>query len=268
MSQMDKHGHDLKRRRGLRLNPLESILPVVKVYSEIVRSGYELGRRVAKETGAAAADSLSAAITHAYLPFNRRNLTEIDVYIYLDTDDNSKAQWVAASVDELLDVAGFDGPLQARVERGSFIRRSRAARKNGITASQARTALANIERIAELYSIDEKRVQVDSQFANLMAALIKSLDGIENACIRAGSTVILKYEENGRTVIRTRPLTLVEVRALEKYPEIQNSPKNMMEALAMAVEKLEESPVSAGLGNRTRSEHDLQGGSSIKTNGE
>ena len=48
------------------------------------------------------------------------------------------------------------------------------------------------------------------------------------------STLIIKYQSNDRAVIQSRKLTESEVRALERYPEIQNAPANLIGALVAA----------------------------------
>jgi hypothetical protein len=52
----------------------------------------------------------------------------------------------------------------------------------------------------------------------------------------------VKYEVDGRLIVQSRKLTADETRALEKYPEIQNDPVNLMGALALAVDRLEGEP--------------------------
>ena len=135
---------------------------------------------------------------------------------------------------------GFDGPLDVRINRGSWIRKSTARIKSGLTSSEVRARLAQLEQVAELYAIDDKQAQVDAKFASTVSLLIESLKDVPSACVRAGSTLIIKYEIDGKSVIQSRKLTESEAQALEKYPEMQNDPSNLMGVLAMAVERIEE----------------------------
>lgn len=168
-----------------------------------------------------------------------RAIEEIQVYIYLDTDDEQKINQIVGYTDQLVELLGFAGPIDTKVERGSFIRGSKAKIKNGLTSAEMKEKLASLERIIELYGLDVKQAQVDAQFAGVIVGLLAALKDLPNACIRAGSTLILKYEADGRPVVLSRQLTSLEIRALEKYPEVQKVPSNTIAALAMAVEKLE-----------------------------
>lgn len=165
---------------------------------------------------------------------------ELHVYIYIDTDDDEKIGKIEALTDELVDLLGFDGPLDSRSERGSWIRKSTARIKDGLTSSDVRVRIANLEQMAALYAVDDKQAQVDSKFADVLFRLIDSLKDVPSGCIRAGSTLLVKYEVNGRSIIQSRKLTASETRALEKYPEMQNDPVTLMGALALAVGRLEE----------------------------
>ena len=162
------------------------------------------------------------------------------VYIYVDTNDISKIRKIAGLTDELVDMLGFNGPLDIEINRGSWIRKSTARVKRGLTSSDVKARLAHLEQAAELYAIDDKQAQVDAKFASTLSLLIESLKEVPSACVRAGSTLIIKYEINGKAVVQSRKLTERETQALEKYPEIQNDPSNLMGALAMAVEQITE----------------------------
>jgi hypothetical protein len=192
-----------------------------------------------------AAIELSKVETSSGAPIIEGNegLDDLSVHIYLDTKDDEKIRQIIADTDRLVDLLGFDGPLEARIERGSIIRRSKATIKDGLTSSEVKARLANLEQALVLYGIDDKQAQVDAKFANVISALIEALKDVPNACIRAGSTFIIKYDNNGCPVLQNRKLTEIEIRALERYPEIQNDPRNAIAAIAMAIEKLEGSDV-------------------------
>lgn len=167
------------------------------------------------------------------------------VYVYLDTDDSEKINQVVSCTDELIDLLGYVGPLDVKIERGSFIRISKATKKHRLKSSDVKVALINLEKLLELYSLDDKQAQVDAKFADVFSRLIDALKDVPSACIRAGSTLILKYETDGHPVIQGRKLTPLEICALEMYPEIQREPSNTIAALAMAVEKIDDPSVKS-----------------------
>jgi hypothetical protein len=173
-------------------------------------------------------------------PKHAKSLREFKVYIYLNTNDSDKIHRIESLVDQLIDLLGFDGPFDVEIKRGSWIRKSTARVKSGLNSSDVRARLASLEQILALYGIDDKQAQVNEKFAAVLSQLIDALKDIPDACITAGSTLVVKYESNGRSVIRNRNLTENEVRALRKYPEIQSDSRNVFNALALAVERMEE----------------------------
>jgi tetratricopeptide (TPR) repeat protein len=170
----------------------------------------------------------------------------IDVSIYLDTDDEGKIQRITQSVDKLVDLLGFDGPLDIRIERGSFIRFSRGKIKKALTSDELKARLSNLERIVELHGSDNTQAHVDSDFADVYSKLLAALDDVPCGCIRAGSTLIVKYYSNGQSVVLGRKLTVTEIAAFEAYPEIQMDPSRTLEILALATEKIEGRQLKSG----------------------
>jgi hypothetical protein len=165
-------------------------------------------------------------------------IEEWGVYVYIDSSDEEKIGRVVGFTDELLGLLGFGSPFDIRVQKGSFIRISRVRRVKGDVTSEMRSRQASLERVAMLYAVDEKQAQVDAKFAAVVAGLVDALREVPNACIRAGATLLIKYEDSGRQFIQSRKLTDIEVQAIERYPEIQNDPRKALLALAMAVDKI------------------------------
>ncbi len=102
---------------------------------------------------------------------------EIHVYIYVDTNDASKIRRIADLTDELIDMLGFNGPLNVEINRGSWIRKSTARIKRGLTSSEVKARLTHLEQAAELYAIDDKQAQVDAKFASTVSLLIRVPQG-------------------------------------------------------------------------------------------
>jgi hypothetical protein len=175
-----------------------------------------------------------------------KSIDTIKVYVYLDTDDGAAIDRVLESTDELIGLLGYDGPSDVRTERGSFIRRSEAKIDHRLEYAEVASRLASLQKLAEQYGNDDKQAQVDKQVAEVFSKLIEAIRDVPEACITAGSTLLLKYQVGGQPKIVGRRLTPREVYALEKHPEIQNEPSKTIAALAMAVERITASEKTPG----------------------
>ncbi|WP_192810128.1 hypothetical protein [Actinomadura rudentiformis] len=163
----------------------------------------------------------------------------IHVDIYLDTDDERTIRQVVNEFDRLVDFLGFDGPFDPSEERGSFIRRSWARMKLTMNPAELGNRSLRVERALEAHTLVTDQAKTDAQAAAVIAGLIQALSDVPNACLRAGSIVMVKYETNGASVMHSRQLSQVEMRAWERFPEIHREPSRIFEALAVAVAKLD-----------------------------
>lgn len=165
---------------------------------------------------------------------------EISIVVYLDTEDDRVISGVLSRVDILRSLAGCGGPERdISVQRGSIFRRSWAAVRRGLSSRDARDRLAKVERAIELRVLDQHQAQVDQMEAAAVNALIVALHNVPRACIRIGSILLVKYgNEAGEPIILVRNLSQAEIRALERYPEIQSKPENVLIALATVLDDL------------------------------
>jgi hypothetical protein len=166
--------------------------------------------------------------------------TKISVEIYLATDNPETIAQVVQHVDELVDALGYDGPIDPRTERGSFIRHSLAKIKKSLTSDDVIDLLARAERAAELRFLDSQQAEVDNKVADTLSKLIQSLADVPTAFIQIGSILIIKYPGPQGPEIRTRQLSPLAIRALERFPGIQREPQKALESLALAIADLTE----------------------------
>jgi cold shock CspA family protein len=164
-------------------------------------------------------------------------ITAIDAY--LDTDDLSRAHSVLAALDELADLLGYERPADEEIRRGSIWRNAKAALKQGVTSEEVTSRLVKVERALELAMIDERQAEVDVKTAEAVEKLMSGLQDIPQACMRVGSLLLVKYQDQHGPVLLVRSMSQLEVRALERYPEIQQHPHTVIEALATATLSLE-----------------------------
>jgi FxsC-like protein len=160
----------------------------------------------------------------------------IEVVVYLGTDSQLVAEETIRAVDQVAAVLGYESLTEQERWKGSIWRRAKAT-LNGVTSEEVHRRLVKVERILELAQLDNRQAEVDQKMATAVNQLIVSLNPIPRACIRVGSLLVIKYPgDDGHPVLLVRNLTQIEIRALERYPEIQGKPHCVLDALATAVE--------------------------------
>lgn len=162
-------------------------------------------------------------------------LAEITLDIYLDTDDRAAAARVFGAADSLVRVIGYDGPFDEEIVYGSIFRRAKAVAMEAATSEELRERLIQLERLIELNVLESKQAAVNVREAQAARMLIDSIADVPQACLRLGSVLVVKYQDGGGPVLLTRNLSQLEMHALERFPEIQKNPRQVLDALATAV---------------------------------
>lgn len=168
---------------------------------------------------------------------------ELEIVIYLSTSHAEEIEAVLASVTSVKDLLGCGPEEDITVVYGSIFRRSRAWLSKVASSTDFQDRLAKVERAFELAALDGRQADYDSQEVATVRDLIESLQDISNACIRVGSILLIKYSVAGEPVVLMRNLSQVEIRALERFPEIQQHPERAFQALAAAIEAMDEMSV-------------------------
>jgi Helix-turn-helix domain len=167
-----------------------------------------------------------------------RAARSVQVSIFLDTDDRDIADRVTQYTNELAEFLGYLSLADIESHPGSIIRRYRARVVKFLSSSALKDRATKVERALEVYTLDIKQAEVDLLAGQVVSNLIASLEDIPSACIKVGSTVLIKNTVGGQSIIKSRQLSQLEMRAWEKYPEIQNEPSKVLESLMLAVEGL------------------------------
>lgn len=68
-----------------------------------------------------------------------------------------------------------------------------------------------------------------------MSEVLGALNDIPHACMRIGSLLLVKRTGPDGPVVLTRSLSPLEIRVLEKFPEIQKDPLTVLDLLANAL---------------------------------
>ncbi|MFY1597437.1 hypothetical protein [Micromonospora sp. WMMD737] len=170
----------------------------------------------------------------------RSPLDDISIVVYLDTDDEAAIARTLERVDALRHLAGYGPEADISVRRGSIFRRSRAAVSRVFSSREVKDRLVKLERAVELTVVDSRQAEYDNTEADAVQKLLESLQDIPRACMRVGSIFVVKYQSGGESVILVRNLSQMEIRALERFPEIQANPERAFSGLATAVESMDE----------------------------
>jgi hypothetical protein len=168
------------------------------------------------------------------------HVNRISVAAYLDGSPYAMRQ-VLDRVDKLVRALGYGDPIDEEIESGSIFRRYFASIRKGFSSAQVQERASKAERALELLTIDSKQAQVDGQAAAAVQSLVSSLSEIPTACVRVGSILLVKYTSIDGAVVLVRTLSQAEIRALERFPEIQRRPDKVLDALAFAVAEGESS---------------------------
>lgn len=159
----------------------------------------------------------------------------IRVDSYLATEDVDAAAAVYRALDQLADVLGYEPPETEETRTGSIYRRARSAVRRVFTSEELASRLVAVERALELRHLDGRQADVDSKEAGAVAQLLKSLEEIPEACLQVGSILLIKVADATGPVLLVRTLSPVEVRTLQRFPEIQMRPSEVLERLATAI---------------------------------
>ncbi|MEU7891232.1 ANTAR domain-containing protein [Nonomuraea sp. NPDC049152] len=163
----------------------------------------------------------------------------LEVEAYLDTNDEEVAARVFAALDRLAEELGYDPPQVTQIERGSIWRRAKAALGRGIQNRDVVQRLVKAERALELITLDVRQAEVDGKLAEAVSTLVASLADVPEACLRVGSILLIKHPTVNGPALVTRNLSQLEIRALERFPEIQANPRMALAGLATAVASIE-----------------------------
>jgi hypothetical protein len=177
---------------------------------------------------------------------------DLSVAVYVDSDDVSVQQATIDAASRVRIALGYGDEGEIDIVRGSIFRRSRAWLSKSLSSEEVQTRLIKIERAVELTVLESKQAAYDSIEAEAVKNLIESLAEVERASVRIGSILVVKYKVGDETVVLVRNLSQAEVRALERFPEIQTRPDNVFHALGIAISAMDDASVEHGVveGNR------------------
>lgn len=88
---------------------------------------------------------------------------QMEIDIYLDTDEESVASSVFIAIDALAKALGVEDIALTEIRRGSFIRRSKASLQAALSDAAVQQRLQSLERFIELWQVDPRQAEVDQR---------------------------------------------------------------------------------------------------------
>lgn len=149
------------------------------------------------------------------------------------------------SIANLLDDAGFERSDDFPEETGSWWKRFVFKTKNAATHKEVTDRIKKVERATEIAVLDKPQAEANLCQAQAASALISSLSNTENACIQAGSLLVVKATNNNKSSIITRTLTPMELKHLEENQGVLRKPEEILDWL-QGVEKKRLTNTSSG----------------------
>ena len=159
---------------------------------------------------------------------------QISVAVYLDTDNVDCQAKIITAVERFVYALGYGWDGDTQTETGSIFKTWWGKILKGLTSSDVQERLARVEAYAETY-LGERISVINSTEAATLKEVVAAIADIPNASIRVGSVLIVKYTGRNGVVLLSRPLSVLEIRILERYPEIQRDPLKVLELLGNAL---------------------------------
>jgi hypothetical protein len=203
----------------------------------------ERWRSVAREGVRPDLRLIAAAAAGSALDLEVRPISELlaEITIYLDVFDNDAVARVEGACFALSGLLGYDGFELIEYHRASIWERLRGKTNEAASSDVVRRHASEIDQALSNLIVGKQQVEVDGQAAEVIATLTASVSDVANACIRAGSVMLVKFTPPGsdQASLLIRSLSPLELRALEQNPGIQRDPASAIEMLAVTVQALE-----------------------------
>ena len=170
----------------------------------------------------AGVDVAKVALTR-YLP--------LKVFVSDPVPDRITLEKIVNSIETLLNEEGFERADEFPEETGSWWKKLVLRTKNVATHEQVIDRIKKAERAAEIAILDKPQAEANQCQAEAASSLISSLGEIANACIQAGSLLVVKATNNGKSSIIARTLTPMELKHLEENQAVLRKPGEILEWL-------------------------------------
>ncbi len=172
---------------------------------------------------------LGAGVDLAKVKLNRY----IPVRIYLSdpVPDKDVLDKLSTSIALLLEEEGFEKSDEFPEESGSWWKRFVFITKNAVTNKEVTDRIKKAERATEIAILDKPQAEANLCQSQAASALISSLSDTENACVQAGSLLVVKATNSNGATIVVRTLTPMELKHLEENQAVLRKPEEILDTL-------------------------------------
>jgi hypothetical protein len=179
---------------------------------------------------------LTTSVDHAFREPVHRLHRDVPVAIYLSND--GAQQEVQIAVEKLLDTLDLEVTYRGPTITGSWFRAMTARTRTKLATSEVLERLQKVERGLELHGLHKVQAEVDEKQGGTVAQLLTALENTPTAMIQIGSLLLVKVDG----VPAVRNLTQLELRHLEKNPQLLNNPSAILDALRLGSSSSANSP--------------------------
>ncbi|MCH8532960.1 MAG: hypothetical protein LAT65_19090 [Saccharospirillum sp.] len=161
----------------------------------------------------------------------------VRVYLSDPVPERNILNQLSDSIAQILEDTGFERSDEFPEEKGSWWKRFVFRTKDAVTNKEVTDRVKKGERAIEIAVLDKPQAEANLCQAQAASALISSLANTANACIQAGSLLVVKAtNNNNESSIITRTLTPMELKHLEENQAVLRKPEEILDWL-QGVEK-------------------------------
>ena len=160
----------------------------------------------------------------------------IPVRIYLSNVPGSQKEDIISEISSILRTISFEIDIETPEETGSWWKRLWMQSKDVLTQEEVINKLAKLERAAEAKFIEKPQAEANKDYAIALEKIVKSLDGVDSACVQIGNLLLVKYvtkygppKAKVRLIVRT--LSALEMREIEKNQVLLKDPRQIIDSL-------------------------------------
>jgi len=152
--------------------------------------------------------------------------------IYLDTDDIEKIEEAYDAVKKYLSNKEIEIEYGLPPKRGSWFKRLFTKGKDVISSPEFRKRIEEAEHAIKLKTIKKEQSKIDKNQSEAVSNIINATEAIPNIAINIGSLLIVKVtDSNGISNIAVKSLSISEMIAIEKNPDLLQAPSLILDQL-------------------------------------